>query len=155
MFGGKGLGGCVPVRAALAITLAGLGSLTPGLDPSPGARSSVHAAGSADTLEPYAWGSVQTGTSAHLAWGSPVVGDGTLTTTRPSGGGSLGAAVTAGAPDTKLSSLIAFGGGEVVAFAERLEQPTPRPSTCPRANDDAAIEAWLATPQTEPLERRK
>ena len=71
-----------------------------------------------ETLSPYAWGSMLTGSSAHLAWGSPVIGDGTLTSTRPSGGGTLGAAVTADGPESKLSSLIAFGGGEVLDVAE-------------------------------------
>jgi titin len=118
MFEGKGISARAAARVTLAVALTGLGTLTPDLDPTSGARSTAHAAGSIDTLEPYAWGSVQTGTGAHLAWASPVSGDGTLTTTRPSGGGSLGAAITAGAPDTKLSSLIAFGGGEVVTFAE-------------------------------------
>ena len=112
--GVRRLAGATLTAVALAVSL--------GVAPNPVASVAIGPSSispsSVTYLEPYSWGSVQTGSGAHQSWGSPVVGDGTLSSTRPSGGGSLGAATDADGPGSKLADLIAFGGGEVIAFAE-------------------------------------
>lgn len=97
------------IVAPIAISLAAVVAVTD--------HSNMARATGSTYQQPFAWGSVQTGTTAYATYASPVTGTTALSSTAPSGAGSLTARVTSSGPIGKMSYLRAFGGATPLFFS--------------------------------------